>query len=161
MQLTSLLSGFDLLALPGMSVERLAQHIPNLAQISPYIRDRVDIEGQYATHIRRQSQTVANFARDEAITLDPDLDYFSIGGMSTEMQERLSRAKPTTFVSTIALSEENVDLMMQPQGAAQRVDGTTPGGLLSLYKHIKLAGRRRPYADVPDVHTARQDSVAI
>ena len=59
--------------------------------------------GQYALHVRRQSQAVASFLRDESITLDNDLDYQSISGLSSELRERLSRIRPTTFVGAHVL----------------------------------------------------------
>ncbi|CAD6570731.1 MAG: Mitochondrial Translation Optimization [Cyphobasidiales sp. Tagirdzhanova-0007] len=118
-------SGFDMLAFPNVKCQDLVASIPDLAQFPPGILARLDVEGQYALHVRRQSQAVASFLRDESITLDNDLDYQSISGLSSELRERLSRIRPTTF------------------GAAQRLEGTTPGGLLSLYQHIKLTSKRK------------------
>lgn len=76
-------------------------------------------------HVRRQANTVASFLRDESLKLDPDLDYWSIPALSHELKERLSRARPVTF------------------GAAQRLDGATPGGLLALYSYIKSRDKRK------------------
>lgn len=68
---------------------------------------------------------MASFLRDESLKLDPDLDYWSIPALSHELKERLSKARPVTF------------------GAAQRLDGATPGGLLALYSHMKSRERRK------------------
>lgn len=57
-----------------------------------------------------------------------DLDYWSIPALSHELKERLSNTRPATF------------------GAAQRVEGATPGGLLALYAHLKGNKRRSPSA---------------
>lgn len=81
--------------------------------------------GRYVHHVRRQANTVASFLRDESLKLDPDLDYWSIPALSHELKERLSKARPVTF------------------GAAQRLDGATPGGLLALYSHIKSRDKRK------------------
>lgn len=85
--------------------------------------------GQYTHHVRRQANTVASFLRDESLKLDPDLDYWSIPALSHELKERLSKARPVTF------------------GAAQRLDGATPGGLLALYSHIRSRDRRKMSKD--------------
>merc|ERR1712093_710984 len=118
-------SGFDLLPFPNVTMQDLVHTIPGLAHTDPLILDRLTTEGRYAHHVRRQTQAVAAFLRDEALVLDDDLDYDSIGGLSSELKERLSKVRPTTF------------------GAAQRLEGTTPGGLLALYKHVKLAQKNK------------------
>lgn len=137
-------SAFDLLALPNMTCQRFVEAIPQLASLHPRILERIDIEGEcaavsrppsiliyhnpqgrYTHHVRRQANTVASFLRDESLKLDPDLDYWTIPALSHELKERLSKARPVTF------------------GAAQRLEGATPGGLLALYSHIRSRERRR------------------
>ena len=36
---------------------------------------------------------------DEALALDPHLDYATIEGLSSEVRERLARVRPTSIVS--------------------------------------------------------------
>lgn len=92
-------SAFEMLTLPGVTQTMMMPALPGLGHADPSIIERLVIESQYAHHIQRQSQTIASFLRDEALVLEDDLDYASIGGMSTEMKERLSKIRPTTFVS--------------------------------------------------------------
>jgi tRNA uridine 5-carboxymethylaminomethyl modification enzyme len=61
------------------------------------------------------------------------MDYWSVPALSHELKERLSKAKPTTF------------------GAAQRIEGATPGGLLALYSHIRAREKRKSTVAVPHV----------
>lgn len=53
------------------------------------------------------------------MALPPDLDYARVGGLSTEMQERLARVRPMTFA------------------AAQRIPGITPSALVALLAHVR------------------------
>ena len=36
---------------------------------------------------------------DESLALDPQLDYQSVEGLSSEVRERLARVRPTSIVS--------------------------------------------------------------
>ena len=112
--------------------------------------------------MRRQSQSVASFLRDEALVLDEELDYSTVEGLSHEMKERLAKVRPTTFVRMVACSVER-KLIAFPQGAAQRLEGTTPGGLMSLYSHVKLANKRKDRLQRPLLPQAEAgfDDVAV
>ena len=118
-------SAFDMLALPGIACRDLLEVVPALRDLDSRVLDRLDIDGHYAHHVKRQSNNIAAFLRDEAVDIPPDLDYMEMPGLSSELKERLTKARPTTF------------------GAAQRLDGATPGGLLTLYKHIKTRNRSK------------------
>lgn len=113
-------SAFDMLALPKIGCRDLLEAIPALRVLDSRVLDRLDIDGHYAHHVKRQSNNIAAFLRDEALDIPPDLDYKAMSGLSSELKERLSKARPTTF------------------GAAQRIEGATPGGLLALYRHLKM-----------------------
>ena len=118
-------SAFDMLALPGIACRDLLDALPALRDLDTRVLDRLDIDGHYAHHVKRQSTNIAAFLRDEALDNPPELDYMEMPGLSSELKERLTKARPTTF------------------GAAQRVEGATPGGLLTLYKHLKSQKRSR------------------
>ena len=60
--------------------------------------------------------------RDEALELPADLDYSAIGGLSTEVRQKLSAVRPASL------------------GQAGRIDGITPAALTRLLSHVK----RRP-----------------
>ena len=77
----------------------------------------------YSGYLGRQSREIRQLAMETAIGLSPDLDYNAIGGLSTEMRERLASAKPASF------------------SAAQRVPGVTPSALVALLGHIQQAER--------------------
>jgi hypothetical protein len=65
------------------------------------------------------------------------------------MKERLAKVRPTTFVSVILAKFSPELTRCITQGAAQRLEGTTPGGLMSLYSHVKLANKRKDRLNRP------------
>jgi tRNA uridine 5-carboxymethylaminomethyl modification enzyme len=68
----------------------------------------------YAPYVERQEAEVRALRANEAIALPADLDFARVGGLSTEMIERLAMARPETL------------------GAAARIRGITPAALAAL-----------------------------
>jgi len=109
----------QLLACPGVTVDRLAKIWPELASWSPSTREQIEIDALYAGYLDRQAADVAAFRRDEDLRLDPDLDYHQVGGLSQEAREKLSAVRPQTL------------------GQAARIEGVTPGALTALLGHVR------------------------
>ncbi|CAE6463245.1 unnamed protein product [Rhizoctonia solani] len=112
-------SGLDMLRNPGMTCQKLTGAIPDLEKIDPKALARVDIEGQYMHHLKRQEADIRAFASDEMLILDPLLDYDSVVGLSTEVRERLKRARPVNI------------------GAAKRMEGMTASSAVLLLRHAR------------------------
>lgn len=86
----------------------------NPGQLSEVIEDC-----RYAPYLARQQGEIAKLKADEGIIVPGDLDYCAIPGLSNEMVERLSFARPATL------------------GAASRVRGVTPAALAAILVHAK------------------------
>lgn len=94
----------------------------HLRGLSPALAQCPDIElveellqdATYAPYVARQESEVRALQANEAIVLPEDLNFGGIGGLSGEMIERLSRARPTTL------------------GEASRIQGITPAALAAL-----------------------------
>jgi len=112
-------SAFDLLAMPDVSVDRLACIWPTLAGMAPEISEQLEIDALYAGYLVRQEADVSAYRRDEALPLPGTLDYRSIGGLSTEVCEKLRTAQPATL------------------GAASRISGVTPAAIVAILRHVK------------------------
>jgi tRNA uridine 5-carboxymethylaminomethyl modification enzyme len=112
-------SAFDLLAQPEASVERLTALWPELATIPPEIAAAVETAARYDRYIARMERDIAAHRRDEALALPPDLNYRIVGGLSTEVRERLEQARPATL------------------GAAARLPGMTPAAVTALLAHAR------------------------
>ena len=114
-------SAFEWMRFPEIGWRRAAELWPELQQVPSQIAEAVETDARYAAYIERQDGDVDAFRRDESLLLPIDLDFTSIGGLSNEMVERLSRARPATL------------------GQAARVAGVTPSALSALLVHVRRA----------------------
>ncbi|MBX3565379.1 MAG: tRNA uridine-5-carboxymethylaminomethyl(34) synthesis enzyme MnmG [Sphingomonas sp.] len=78
-------------------------------------------DARYAPYLERQEAEVAALRGNDNVRLSPELDFAAIPGLSNEMVERLSAARPETL------------------GAASRIRGITPAALSA----ILLQARKR------------------
>ena len=113
----------DLLRLPGIDLPRLAAIWPELAGFSPVVVEQIEIDARYAGYLDRQEADIRALRRDDALLLPTDLDYATVGSLSTEIRLALTKARPATL------------------GAAARIPGVTPAALAALLRHVK---RRAP-----------------
>lgn len=109
----------DLLRYPDVTIAKLSRLAPELASIDSAILSEVAEDAHYAPYIARQDAELRALAANEAIDLDSTLDYGAIGGLSREMVERLSKARPETL------------------GQAARIDGVTPAALTAIMVHSR------------------------
>ncbi|MSP51479.1 MAG: tRNA uridine-5-carboxymethylaminomethyl(34) synthesis enzyme MnmG [Alphaproteobacteria bacterium] len=114
----------DLLTLPGITLSSLAKIWPDLGTFAPDVAEQIEIDSLYAGYLERQDADIQSFRRDEGLTIPKDIDYARIGGLSTEVRQKLGDARPATL------------------GAAARIAGVTPAALTAL-----LAFVRRPIAE--------------
>jgi tRNA uridine 5-carboxymethylaminomethyl modification enzyme len=109
----------QLLAYPDIDFPRLAAVWPELEGWAPDVREQVAIDALYAGYLDRQAADVVAFRRDEDLELPADLDYATVGGLSSEVRAKLGAARPVTL------------------GQAGRIEGVTPGALTALLAHVK------------------------
>ena len=69
--------------------------------------------------VARQQADIDRLRADEAVRLPAELDYVALPGLSNEMVERLSAARPSTL------------------GAAARIRGVTPAALAAILIHAR------------------------
>lgn len=106
-------------ALDATAFDRLARNDPAMAALPSAIAQELVEDARYAPYIARHDAELRALAANEAITLDPALDYSAIGGLSNEMVERLSAARPETL------------------GQASRIHGITPAALTVIMVHSR------------------------
>lgn len=111
----------QLLAYPGIGIDRLALVWPTLGGWSAEVKAQIEIDAGYAGYLDRQSADVEAFAKDEGLYLPAEVDYAGIGGLSTEAREKLQQVQPRTL------------------GQASRIEGVTPGALSALLAHVRRA----------------------
>lgn len=83
------------------------------------VAEQVQIQAKYQGYIDRQQQEIDKLKRHEAMPLPEDLDYQRIEGLSHEIRQKLSEARPQTLAQ------------------AGRVSGVTPAAISILLIHLK------------------------
>ena len=114
-------SAAELLARPEVGVGRLAEIWPELKGLDAAIAEQLETDARYVGYLDRQEADIRAFRRDDALALPADLPYERIGGLSTEVRDKLRAARPGTL------------------GAAARIPGMTPAALTALLGHVKRA----------------------
>ncbi|MBX3499758.1 MAG: tRNA uridine-5-carboxymethylaminomethyl(34) synthesis enzyme MnmG [Alphaproteobacteria bacterium] len=112
-------SAQDLLALPGVTLERLAAIWPELKGMAAPIVEQLQIDALYAGYLRRQQADIEAYRRDEALALPDDLDYGGMGSLSAEIRQIFTAHRPATL------------------GQAGRLAGVTPAALVALLRHVR------------------------
>ena len=116
-------SAFDLLRYRGVDMGSLSAVWPELAGLRPDIVEQIEVDALYAGYLERQEADVRAFRRDEALGLPEEIDYDTLPGLSNEVRQIFTQARPATL------------------GAAARLPGVTPAALVILLRHVKRAPR--------------------
>jgi tRNA uridine 5-carboxymethylaminomethyl modification enzyme len=118
-------SAADLLRYPEVDLARLGAIWPELSAFAPEIARQIEIDAGYAGYLGRQEADIQAFRRDEALFLPAELDYGAVGGLSTEVRQKLTQARPRSL------------------GQAARISGVTPAALTALLRYVRRE-RERP-----------------
>jgi tRNA uridine 5-carboxymethylaminomethyl modification enzyme len=123
--LKSVLTLADLLRRPEIEYGMLTRFgLPAIALPSA-VTEQVTIQVKYQGYIERQEAQAARFKKLETKPLASDLDYDTIGGLSTEVREKLKAVRPTSL------------------GQASRISGITPAAIAILDVYQEKRHRRR------------------
>jgi tRNA uridine 5-carboxymethylaminomethyl modification enzyme len=82
----------------------------------------VEIQAKYAGYIDRQKQDIARLRRHENTLLPKDLDYNAVDGLSHEVKQKLTAARPDTLAR------------------AGRIPGVTAAAVALLLIYLKKRG---------------------
>jgi len=92
--------------------------------ISPKVARQVEIEIKYEGYIHKQLKEIEKFKSQESMKIPESLNFFEVYGLSNELKEKLSAARPTSL------------------GQASRIEGITPAALSVLMLAIKTVEKR-------------------
>jgi tRNA uridine 5-carboxymethylaminomethyl modification enzyme len=112
-------NGIELLSQKGVTMEKIRKIWDNIPQFEKLVDEQVEIDAHYSGYLKRQSNDIAAFKKDEAITIPDDLNYEHLSGLSNEIKSKLKLIKPKTL------------------GQALRIDGVTPAAAIILLAIIK------------------------
>ncbi|WP_066528910.1 tRNA uridine-5-carboxymethylaminomethyl(34) synthesis enzyme MnmG [Sphingobium sp. EP60837] len=110
---------FEWARFPEVSRGLLCSMAPSLDLIEDDLRDEILEDAHYAPYLERQAAEIADLRRNERVLIPAGFDFATIGGLSSEMVERLERARPDTLA------------------AAGRIRGITPAALAALLVHVR------------------------
>ncbi|MFZ9757106.1 MAG: tRNA uridine-5-carboxymethylaminomethyl(34) synthesis enzyme MnmG [Burkholderiaceae bacterium] len=122
----------DLLKRPEVVYQDLIKLLPGEAPQDEAVRQQVEIQVKYAGYIARQADEVARHEAHESASIPEDLDFQAVAGLSFEVRQKLSKARPQTL------------------GQASRVSGVTPAAISLLWIHLKRH-RAKPASDAQDL----------
>jgi len=113
------LTAADLLSRDGIKMADLLALWPQLGEIDPSLHDQLEINCRYRGYVHRQQADIDALRRDEQLIIPPETDYATIGGLSAESIDILTRHRPETI------------------GQANRLPGLTPAAVVAVIRHLR------------------------
>ena len=104
----------DLLRRPNVTYADISPFDPERPDLPAAVTEEVEIQIKYAGYLSRQEKQVAEFKKEEARLLPPDVDYHAIGGLRLEAREKLAAIRPMSI------------------GQAGRISGVSPSDIAVL-----------------------------
>ena len=117
-------TGLQILSLPDVVFSDLCKLDVGFESVTGPIRQQIAIDALYSNYVRRQESDAEALKRDENLKIPTDFSYSQLGGLSNELKEKLSIARP--------------DNLRQ----ASRVEGMTPAALTLILARLRQAGRK-------------------
>ncbi|NNE88550.1 MAG: tRNA uridine-5-carboxymethylaminomethyl(34) synthesis enzyme MnmG, partial [Silicimonas sp.] len=117
--------GMALLAFADVAFADIVGLRPELGVIDPSIQLQLKRDALYAQYIARQAKDVESLRRDEAHAIPLDFEYSALKGLSSELQQKLSRVRPETL------------------GQAGRIEGMTPAALTLILAKLRQNERKQ------------------
>jgi tRNA uridine 5-carboxymethylaminomethyl modification enzyme len=111
----------ELLKRPELEYTDIA-NLVGCATEDPQAAEQVEIQAKYAGYIDRQQEDIERLRRYENTRLPENIDYTSVSGLSNEVKQKLTEAKPVTLAR------------------AGRVPGVTPAAISLLLIYLKKRG---------------------
>lgn len=111
----------DLLKRPELGYRDVASlpGVDGTAVSDEAVAEQVQIQAKYQGYIDRQRDEIDKLKRHEAMSLPADLDFAKVEGLSHEIRQKLSAARPATLAQ------------------AGRISGVTPAAVSILLIHLK------------------------
>lgn len=107
------------LRFPGITLDKLVPWLPSAEVPCAELVEEVSEDAAYAPYLARQEAELRDLRASDSVVLGDNFPYQDTPGLSVEMAERLSKARPQTLA------------------AAGRLSGITPAALASLLVHAK------------------------
>ncbi len=96
----------------------------DLADIDAKTLEQLANDARYSPYAERQARDIAAMRQNQACPLPGDTNYAGMSGLSSELVEKLTKARPTDLAQ------------------AARIDGMTPAALALLLAHVRRRAHR-------------------
>lgn len=117
-------SAFNLLSQQDTTLEQLKELVLDAEDISDATMQQVMNDALYSQYVERQLRDAEILRADEGMVLPEDINYRDFSGLSNELAEKLSAARPSSLA------------------AAARIEGMTPAALTLMVAGIKAQKRK-------------------
>jgi tRNA uridine 5-carboxymethylaminomethyl modification enzyme len=117
-------SAYDALSLPGAELDVVARAHAAYQMMDHEVLEQLQIDSIYDQYSDRQAKEVEDLRRQETQRIPDEFDYSGISGLSNELKQKLSRARPESILQ------------------ASRIEGVTPAALLLVLAHLRKPGER-------------------
>lgn len=104
----------DLIRRPQLGYDILAPFDPDRPELSPEIREQVELQIKYEGYISKQLAQINNIRRLENQKLPLNTDYSKVYGLRLEAAEKLNKVQPSSI------------------GQASRISGVSPADISLL-----------------------------
>ena len=109
----------ELLRRPEVGWTELCAMTESAPELGVWVKQLVEVEVKYAGYIERAQKQLARFQELESIRVPARIDYGRVAGLSTEIREKLAKARPKTLAQ------------------AESMAGVTPAAIFALLVHLK------------------------
>lgn len=117
-------SAYDALSLPGAELDVVVSAFPAYQNLERDVLVQLQIDSTYDQYSDRQAKEVADLRRQETQRIPEGFDYSRISGLSNELKQKLTRARPESILQ------------------ASRIEGVTPAALLLVLAHLRKPDER-------------------
>ena len=115
----------ELLSYPDVDWEKLCRVWPELDSVDDKVRNGVSVDALYAGYIDRQTADILDVQREEDRRIPENFDYSAIPGLSNELKQKLSAARPWSVAQ------------------AKKINGMTPAAISLLIAFLRKAEPQR------------------
>jgi tRNA uridine 5-carboxymethylaminomethyl modification enzyme len=112
----------QILRRPGVTLRELESAL-GAAPLDGAVAEQVEVHVKYEGYIARQEAEIERLRRHETMALPMDLDYAAVAGLSNEVRQKLTEARPETLAR------------------AARLPGVTAAAISQLLIHMKKRER--------------------
>ena len=113
-------SQLDLLKRPELDYAKMQDNIEGFGDgLTDSVKEQVEIQTKYSGYIDRQKDEIERNKKQQNVVLPTDIDYSLIGGLSSEIVQKLQSHQPETI------------------GQASRISGITPAAISLLLITLK------------------------